>query len=164
MRRFLLALCVVFFSSDLVAARNEPLTTFLFGLKINVGQANEATAFFKSVSGLGSESEVVDYQEGGVNGFSRKLIGVRKWPNIVLKQGFTGDKTLLMWRQQFEQSTQPEAIRKNITITLHDKQQNEVARWTLVNAFPSKHTVEVDKLTGELLEVVEVAVDGVIRH
>lgn len=45
-------------------------------------------AFFRSVSGLKSEAEVVIVQEGGVNTVERKLIGRTKNPNLVMKQGF----------------------------------------------------------------------------
>jgi phage tail-like protein len=42
---------------------------------------------FRSCSGLKSESAVVELEEGGFNGTTRKLIGRTKFPNIVLKQG-----------------------------------------------------------------------------
>ena len=45
-------------------------------------------AYFRTVSGLKSESEVVDLAEGGVNTMTHRLIGRTKFPNIVLKQGF----------------------------------------------------------------------------
>ena len=73
--------------------RNTPLTGFLFGFKISEGPLdldyNGGTAFFRSVGGIKSDNDVVDYYEGGVTGWTRKVIGVRKWPNLVLKQGFT---------------------------------------------------------------------------
>src|SRR6185437_13233818 len=42
---------------------------------------------FRSCSGLKSEAAVVELEEGGFNGTTRKLIGRTKFPNIVLKQG-----------------------------------------------------------------------------
>ncbi len=42
---------------------------------------------FRSCSGLKSEAAVVELEEGGFNGTTRKLIGRTKYPNIVLKQG-----------------------------------------------------------------------------
>src|SRR5687767_3990352 len=80
-------------------SRKDPLTTFLFALKIQSKGIAEATAFFKSVSGLNVETEVVDYQEGGTTGFTRKLQGQTKFPNITLKQGFTGDAKLYSWKK-----------------------------------------------------------------
>ncbi len=57
---------------------------------------------FRSCSGLKSESSVVELEEGGFNGTTRKLIGHTKYPNIVLKQGLVGP-TSFLWklRQQF---------------------------------------------------------------
>jgi phage tail-like protein len=43
---------------------------------------------FRAVSGLKSESAVVELEEGGFNTTTRKLIGRTKFPNIVLKRGF----------------------------------------------------------------------------
>jgi phage tail-like protein len=43
---------------------------------------------FRAVSGLKSESSVVELEEGGFNTTTRKLIGRTKFPNIVLKRGF----------------------------------------------------------------------------
>ena len=48
---------------------------------------SEGQAFFKSVTGLKSESEVVDYQEGGVNNFTRKVVGQMKWPILLIVLG-----------------------------------------------------------------------------
>ena len=42
------------------------------------------TAFFKSVSGLKVDTEVTDYQKGGIVASTRKLQGVTKWPNLLL--------------------------------------------------------------------------------
>src|SRR5678816_3060718 len=45
---------------------------------------------FRSVSGLKSESQVVELEEGGFNTTTRKLVGRTKFPNLVLKRGFCG--------------------------------------------------------------------------
>src|SRR5436305_8974665 len=57
---------------------------------------------FRSCSGLKSESSVVELEEGGFNGTTRKLIGRTKFPNIVLKQGLcTPNSELCKLRQSF---------------------------------------------------------------
>ncbi len=53
--------------------------------------------YFRSIGGLSVEQEVVEYKEGGVNEFTRKLMGATKWPNIVLKRGFTSSKAFFQW-------------------------------------------------------------------
>jgi len=55
-----------------------------FSVTLTPPQGSSETAFFKSVGGLKVESEVTDYQEGGIIASTRKLQGVTKWPNLVL--------------------------------------------------------------------------------
>jgi phage tail-like protein len=57
-------------------------------------------SYFRSCSGLKSEAEVQEVAEGGVNDTTHKLIGRTKYPNIVLKQGFSGPQ-LWQLRVQF---------------------------------------------------------------
>lgn len=52
-------------------------------------------SFFRSCSGLKSEAEVQELAEGGLNDTTHKLIGRTKYPNIVLKQGFSGPE---LWK------------------------------------------------------------------
>ena len=52
---------------------------------------------FHEVSGLSVEVEVIEFSEGGNNNFIHKLPGRVKYPNIVLKRGFTGDLALYNW-------------------------------------------------------------------
>src|SRR6478736_7754580 len=57
---------------------------------------------FRSCSGLKSEAAVVELEEGGFNGTTRKLIGRTKFPNIVLKQGLcTPNSQLWKLRELF---------------------------------------------------------------
>ena len=72
-----------------MSAAKRPYVVYHFGLtaKDQAGlQLGEA--YFRSCTGLKSETEVVPIQEGGFNSAERKLIGRTKFPNIVLKRGF----------------------------------------------------------------------------
>jgi len=62
----------------------DPLPFFGFAVTIEDPQARTETAFFKSVGGLKTETEVQDYEEGGIAASTRKVIGVTKWPNLIL--------------------------------------------------------------------------------
>ena len=136
--------------------RNDPLTTFLFGLKItDLGlDHTDGTAFFKSVTGLKVDTDVTDYQEGGVTAFMRKVIGVRKWTNIVLSQGFTGDNTLWNWRYN------PKRVNGSIFAIGPD--MKPVARWDFKNGYPVKwNGPEYDATKSDLaIESVEIAHEG----
>ena len=62
-------------------SRREALPVYYFAVEVKGIQQG----FFRSCSGLKSESEVVTIQEGGVNTTELKLMGVNKYSNIVLK-------------------------------------------------------------------------------
>src|SRR6185503_15078648 len=83
------------------AQRKDPLPVFCFKVQI---ESLGSEVFFKSVSGLRYETEVVPVREGGQNATTFQLVGATKWSNIVLKQGFTKDSGttgLLAWRESW---------------------------------------------------------------
>ena len=79
-------------------SRREALGAYYFSVKLEVDGIQGS--FFRSVSGLSSEAEVVELAEGGINETTHKLIGRTKFPNLVLKQGFAGPE-LFAKRQDF---------------------------------------------------------------
>jgi phage tail-like protein len=70
----------------------RPFGAYHFTVEID---GESITYPFRSVSGLKTESAVVELEEGGFNTTTRKLIGRTKFPNIVLKRGFCGANTEL---------------------------------------------------------------------
>ncbi len=136
--------------------RRDPLTTFLFGLTITDLGIERSTAFFKSVSGLKAETEVIDYHEGGLNGYPRRLVGMTKWPNIVLKQGFTGDLKLYNW---FNLGT-PKRVDGTIFLLGHNLEP--VRSWKFSKGFPVKwEGPDLDASKNELaIETIEIAHEG----
>jgi len=137
--------------------RNDPLTTFLFGLKIaDLGlDYHDGTAFFKSVGGLKMETEVTDYQEGGVTAFTRKMVGQRKFPNLVLKQGFTGDEKLWKWRMN------PKRV--DGSVYMFGPDMKAVCRWDFKRGYPAKWDgPELDATKNEMsIESIEIAHEGI---
>ena len=68
-----------------------PLTAFCFQVELsNLTPDKSSSMFFRSVTGLKFETEIIDLREGGVNHTTRKLIGGTKWSNLVFKRGFSG--------------------------------------------------------------------------
>jgi hypothetical protein len=65
-------------------ARNDDFR--LSALQVAVTFDGMPTAFFRSVSGLSVEIEVVEFREGGESGAVHKLPGRVKYPNIVLSR------------------------------------------------------------------------------
>ena len=141
--------------------RKDPLQTFLFALKID--GIGGGTAFFKEVGGLSTESEVVEYRSGGVpEGGVQKIPGRLHVGDVTLKRGITADVSFALWRKLVEDGAIQQA-RRNGLILLLDASGQPVAQWDLVNAWPSRLSIEVDKESGQPMEVIVLAVEGIRR-
>ena len=126
-----------------------PLPAFHF--KVTFGDG--LTAAFREVSGLESETQVIEYRHGSSTNFSTsKMPGITKVGNVTLKKGvFTGDKTFWNWYGGIEQNT---IQRQTVVIELLDEKEAPTMKWTLTNAWPAKITGTDLKSEGN-----EVAVD-----
>lgn len=84
--------------------RQEPFAAFAFRVEIDLQKLGLGTPalHFRSCTGLKSESAMIDVEEGGWNATTRKLIGRTKFPNIVLKHGYSSDRILWQLRQRFQ--------------------------------------------------------------
>ncbi|MBA3397541.1 MAG: phage tail protein [Deltaproteobacteria bacterium] len=140
--------------------RKDPLPVFCFKVELSLAGGGGGEAFFKSVSGLKYETEVVPVREGGANDTTFSLIGATKWSNIVLKQGFTGNSALLKWREEWLNGTM-NRIKTGKIIQL-DTALKEVAKWTFVRGWPAKWELsELDASKSELsIETLEIAHEG----
>lgn len=146
------------------ARRYDPLTAFCFSLQIT-GVVDENEAFFKSVSGLKSEAEVVPYKEGGVNTHSHQLVGPTKWPNLVLKRGFVAGPVfkLLDWRQEWIQDDRRRPlVRREGKIIQLNSQMRPVCSWKFFDGWPCKwEGPDFDASKTELaVETIEIAHSG----
>lgn len=145
--------------------RFDPLTTFCFKLQIDGVISGSAAAFFKSVSGLKSESEVVAFQEGGLNTSTRQLVGPVKWPNLVLKRGFTGQAELLEWRQSWlDDNPGRKLTRHNGKVIQLSSDLKPICEWTFIAGWPCKwEGPEFDASKSELaIETLEIAHEGLV--
>ncbi len=93
-------------------------------------------AGFMECQGLGSETEVIEYREGSdIQNSVRKLPGLTKYFNIILKRGFTGSMELYNWRKSVISG---QIERKNFAIVLIDEKRQEMSRWVFRNAWPCR--------------------------
>lgn len=143
------------------ANRKDPLPVFCFKVELNLASGTGGEAFFKSVSGLRYETEVVPVREGGANDTTFQLVGATKWSNIVLKQGFTGSSSLLQWREQWLSGAM-NRISTGKIIQLNTKLE-PVASWTFFRGWPCKWELsELDASKSELaIETLEIAHEGI---
>lgn len=98
------------------------------------------TGYFTEVSGLGSESEVIDHKimaKGAKEPIIRKIPGRLKWGDVTLKRGITKNMDFYKWRQQVEQG-KVDAARLDGTIIMYDQNLTPVASWEFYKAWPSK--------------------------
>jgi phage tail-like protein len=96
--------------------------------------------YFTEVSGLGSESEIVEHKiiaKGAKESIIRKIPGRLKWGDIVLKRGITKNLDFYNWRKQVEQGDVAKA-RVDGTITMVDQELNPVASWEFYKGWPAK--------------------------
>ncbi len=141
-----------------MAERKDPLPVFCFKVQL-LGD----DLFFKSVSGLRYETEVVPVREGGNNATTYQLYGATKWSNIVLKQGFTqssGVNGLLNWRESW---IGQRGARKDGKIFALDTALQVQAVWSFYRAWPLKWEIsEFDASKSELaIETLELAHEGI---
>lgn len=94
---------------------------------------------FREVTGLDSESEVIEHRVAGKSGnmVIHKIPGALKFSNIVLRRGVTDDTKLHDWRKKIEDG-QVEGNRKNGTVTLFSPSGQAVAKYSFRNGWPCK--------------------------
>ena len=136
-----------------------PLPAFFFSVEITDVPAMS----FKEVSGLNSETEVIEYRNGDSKVFSKaKMPGLKKSGNITLKKGiFVSDQKFWNWYKEIQQNT---IKRRTVTIKLLDQAGTPAMVWEVTNAWPTKITVEGFKSDGNevALETLELAHEGLI--
>ncbi len=140
--------------------RSDPLPVFCFRVEAKFTAGNKGEAFFKSVSGLKYETEVIPVREGGANDTTFQLVGATKWSNIVLKQGFTGSSSLLAWREDWLRGT-CNRVETGTIIQLNTALQ-PMASWVFYQGWPAKWEIsEFDASKSELaIETLEIAHNG----
>jgi phage tail-like protein len=133
-----------------------PLVKFSFQVKWD-----DKELIFQEVTGLSSETQVIEYRGGNSKVFSTvKMPGLQKFGNVTLKKGiFKGDKDL--W-DKYELIKMNTIKRSTITISLLDESNAVAMTWTLDKAFPAKITVTDMKSDGNevAVETMELAHEG----
>ncbi len=138
------------------AERRDPYRSFNFQLEID----GVPLGAFSECSGLTAEGDAVDYREGtDFQPNVRKLIGLRKYTNIMLKRGYTQDKSLWDWHDNIVNGL-PD--RRNVTIVLMNEQRQPVVRWHAENAWLNKIEAPSFKASGNevAMESVEIIHEG----
>jgi phage tail-like protein len=111
--------------------RNDPYGAFSFLIEIE----GVVQAGFMECSGLSSETEVIEYREGGEPPRFRKLAGLTRYANLVLKRGMTKSRDLWNWRKAIVDG---QMDRRSVVVILLDEARTPVVRFRLAEAWPCK--------------------------
>ena len=138
--------------------RNDPYGQFNFLIEID----GVVKGGFSEVSGLTTDTNIIEYREGNEGqGTTRKLPGLMKYNNIVLKRGWTIDRSLWNWRKQVIDG---KTKRASGAIVLLDEARQPALRWEFREGWPSKW--EGPALNGKTSEVaieaLEIAHEGLV--
>jgi phage tail-like protein len=136
-------------------ARNDPYESFNFTVEID----GVTTAGFSEVSGLDTETDIVNYRNGDHENTLTKLPGLKKFPNITCKRGFTKDTALWDWRKKVMDG---QTERKSGAIVLHDESNKPVLRWSFKEGWPCKLSgPSLNAKNNEVaIETLEIAHEG----
>lgn len=136
-------------------AREDPLVGFHFAVEVQ----GQVTGYFTEVSGLGSETDVVEHKVVNEKGVEvvMKIPGRLKWENIVLKRGITTNMDIWTWRKMVEDGD-VQGARSNGSIVMYDQTLAEAARWNFENGWPVKVTGPSVKADGNDIGIEELTI------
>jgi phage tail-like protein len=140
--------------------RHDPYLNFNFVLELGGNQA----AGFSEVDLPEGRIEAIAYREGSDKTSAARLLPGRvEYGPLVLRRGFAGDTTLYDWWHAVSQGN---VDRRDVAVILLDETRQEVARWDVRRAWPSKYAssdlvalgndvvIETLELTHEGIELV----------
>ncbi len=141
--------------------RDDPYGGFNFEILVN-GISDDGTAVkgsFSEASGLEVDIQPIEYRNGTEDITVRKLPGLKKYPNIVLKRGLIGDPALWSWIQQ---AMDGNVNRTEGSVVLLDENKQEVMRWNFKRGWPCKWTGPgLNAKNNEVaMETLEIAHEG----
>ena len=142
--------------------REDPYAVGYFKVEIESVEAGS----FRKCSGLKTETEVFEYQEGGDNETVRKLVGPTKASNIVLTKGFVSDPALFKFRDTVASAGSAKIKRVNgSVVAIGLDGTTEVGRWNFQKAWPVRWEMsEFDASSGQAAcETLEIAVEKVTK-
>ena len=117
---------------------------------------------FKTVSGMDSSTEVIEFKQGN-DVVVRKKPGRTTYSNIVLERGYTATDDLWQWRKNIEDGKIDR--RSGSVIILDQDGSTEIARYNFYEGWPCKWNVpDMNSDSSAMaIEKVEISVEKVER-
>jgi len=119
--------------------REDPYPNYAFEVVLT-GISDDGKAVkgsFMEVSGLGVEIAPIEYRNGSEDITVRKIPGLKKFANLVLKWGETADLAFWNW---IVNGMNGLVQRTEGAVILLNENRQEVMRWNLKRAWPCKFT------------------------
>jgi phage tail-like protein len=113
------------------------------------------------IEGLGFEYRVTEYQEGGVNGYTHKIVGPGKYTNLRLGRPVDSNSQFLaVWLQ----SVMVAVIPHTMSISALNAAGDEITTWNLSGVVPVKWTGPTLDINGNAIatETLELAYEQII--
>jgi len=133
----------------------KQLGNYRFIIEIDGVQAG----YFKSMSGLASKQDMIEYRYGGDRSIRRKP-GRLSFTNLVLEMGFTVDSALWDWRSDTAAGSRE---KKDLSVVILDHDGSEQVRYNVFKTWPvSWEGPSLVAGAGETaIEKIELAVENV---
>ncbi len=113
------------------------------------------------IEGLGFEYQVTEYREGGVNGYTHKLLGPGKYTNLRLSRPVdSNSQYLMMWLQ----SNMIAVVPQTMAITAMTAGGEDITTWNLAGVVPVKWSGPTLDLMGNAIatETLELSYQEII--
>ena len=136
-------------------ARRDPYLNFNFLVQID----GVTVAGFREADLPEARVDFSVYREGNERNSVRKLPGRVEYGPLVLRRGFAGDPALFQWWHNVADGN---LDRRNVAVALLDERREEVARWILYRAWPTKYEPPSLNALGNdvAIETLELAHEG----
>ena len=134
---------------------------FLVEIEGVEGSSSLVVGGFSEVSGLGSETDTIEFAVGNSSSVMH-LPGKTRYSNIVLRKGVTNSNELYRWRQTIENG---EFDRRSGAVVLLDHAMAEKTRWNFYEAWPCRYEAPALNSAGDAvsIETLEICVGRIER-
>lgn len=138
-------------------ARNDPARNFNF--TVDLGGASIQAAF-SEVSGLGMEIIPIEYRTGAEDRTVRKLPGLQKFSNIVLRRGIVADRAIWEW---LNATAEGDPTLADVTVSLLNHHREPAVTWGISSAWPCRWSGPTLDATSNAiaLETLELCHEGI---
>jgi len=141
--------------------RPDPYPGYNFEVSVTgiAADGKAVNGSFTEVSGLEVTMDPIEYRNGSEDITPRKIAGLKKFTNITLKKGISGDIEFWEWIVEGMNGT---IRRVEGTITLLDEAKAPVMEWKFKRGWPCKFSGPgLNATNGEIaMETVEICHEG----